>query len=139
MIFGPTYPDPFSLMRRLNEDSDRGWAPAAARGFPTVNIWQGSDSSAVTAELAGVGAGDIDLQVKEDVLTISGERKAPDVGDDAIWHRRERSYGRFSRTIQLPFRVDPEKVEARFRDGVLEIELHRPEQDKPRRIEIRAA
>ena len=139
MIFGPMGPDPLALMRRLNQESDRAGAPEAARGFPPVNIWQGADSTAVTAEVAGVQAGDIDIQVKDDLLTISGERKPPETGEDARWHRRERGYGSFSRAIQLPYRVDPDRVQARVRDGVLEIELHRPEEDKPRRIEIKAA
>ena len=137
MLFGPN--DPFTLMRRLSQDLDRGWQPTAARGFPAVNIWQGTDSTAVTAELPGIEAGDIDIQVKDDVLTIAGERKAPSAGEDTMWHRRERGYGRFNRVVQLPCRVDPERVEARFENGVLQIELHRPEQDKPRRIEIKAA
>lgn len=139
MIFGPMGPDPFALMRRMNQELDRTWAPAAARAFPAVNIWHGVDSMAVTAELPGVQADDIEIQVKKDLLTISGERKPPESGEDASWHRRERHYGRFSRAIQLPYRVDSERVEARFRDGVLEVELYRPEEDKPRRIEIKAA
>jgi HSP20 family protein len=139
MIFGPMGPDPFALMRRMSDEFDRARAPAAAGAFPAVNIWQGADSMAVTAELPGVEADDVDIQVKEDTLAISGERKAPEVGEDATWHRRERGHGRFSRAIRLPYRVDPERVEARLSDGVLEIELHRPEEDKPRRIEIKAA
>lgn len=138
MLFSPMGPDPFALMRRLSQDADR-WQPASARGFPAVNVWQGTDSTAVTAELPGVEPGDIDIQVKEDLLTIAGERKPPQTDGEAAWHRRERSFGRFSRVIRLPHRADPDKVEARFEDGVLQIELHRPEEDKPRRIEIKAA
>ena len=55
------------------------------------------------------------------------------------WQRRERAYGTFSRAVQLPFRVDPEKVQARFNNGVLEIELQRLEADRPKKIEIRVA
>jgi HSP20 family protein len=157
MLFTPMGPDPFALMRRLQQDLNRSWQtaqPAAGRGFPAVNIWQGADSTAVTAELPGVEPADIDIQVKEDLLTISGERKAPQgegqgesqgggqgerQGDRQIWHRRERTYGRFSRVIRLPYRADPNNVDARFEHGVLQIELHRPEEDKPRRIEIKAA
>jgi HSP20 family protein len=138
MLFSSMGPDPFALMRRLQQDFDR-WQPVAARGFPAVNIWQSADSTAVTAELPGVESADIDIQVKEDLLTISGERKAPQTEGEAAWHRRERGFGRFSRVIRLPYRVDAENVEARFDDGVLQIELHRPEDDKPRRIEIKAA
>ena len=70
-------------------------------------------------------------------MTITGERKSP-AGDDAVWHRRERAYGRFSRVIQLPYRVDPDHIEARMTDGMLQIELRRPEADRPRRVQITA-
>jgi HSP20 family protein len=141
MFFTPTGPDPFAMMRRLQQDLNRSAQPAqpmAGRGFPAVNIWQGADSTAVTAELPGVEPADIDIQVKEDLLTIAGERKAPQE-DGQTWHRRERGYGRFSRVLRLPYRVDPGNVEARFENGVLQVELHRPDEDKPRRIEIKAA
>jgi HSP20 family protein len=131
--------DPFAALRRLQDEVDRAFAaPARAGGFPPVNVWQGPDSAAVTAEVPGVDPAGIDISVKEDVLTISGARKPPETGEDTVWHRRERAYGRFSRMIQLPYRVDPDRVEARMQDGVLQIELHRPERDRPRRIEIKA-
>jgi HSP20 family protein len=133
--------DPFATLRRLQEEVDRAaTSPArAAGGFPAVNIWQGTDSAALTAELPGVDPADIDISVKEDVITITGERKAPATDDQTVWNRRERTHGRFSRVIQLPFKVDPDRVEARLQDGVLQIELHRPEADKPRRVQIKAA
>lgn len=129
--------DPFALMRRLSEDFGR--AVSATRPFPALNIWQGDDAAAITAEIPGVDPAAIDISVKDDVLTISGERKAPDLPEGASWHRRERGYGRFTRAIRLPFRVDADKVEARFTDGVLRIVVGRPDEDRPRRIEIRAA
>lgn len=135
--------DPFALMRRMSRDFDRTTAGplagAGARTFPAINVWQGSDSAAITAELPGVEAEDIDIAVKDDVVTLSGERKAPEAAEGAVWRMRERSFGKFSRAVRLPFRVDPNKVEARFVDGVLQIALHRPEEDKPRRIKIKAA
>ena len=59
-------------------------------------------------------------------------------GEEVVWHRRERPYGAFARTVQLPFRVDAQKVEARCRHGVIEIELHRPEEDRARKIQVQA-
>jgi HSP20 family protein len=131
--------DPFAVMRRLQDEVNRVFAEPAglAGGFPAVNMWQGSDSMALTAELPGVDPADIDISVKNDVVTISGERKPP-ADNGATWHRRERAYGRFSRVIQLPYRVDPDRVEARMTDGVLSIELQRPEADRPRRVQITA-
>ena len=127
------YADPFSLMRR--QMRERG---PRTSGFPAVNVWQGADSAAVTAELPGVAPEDLDISVKNNVLTISGECK-PRAEAEGGWLRRERPAGRFSRIVQLPFRVDRDRVEARFENGVLQIELHRPEEDKPRRIAIKAA
>ena len=135
--------DPIAAMRQLHDEIERAFAPimsdAGPKTFPAVNMWQGEQSVALTAKLPGVAPDDIDIAVKDDVLTLSGERKLPEVGDRAVWHRRERPYGKFARTIALPFRVDPDKVEARFHNGVLEVELQRPEEDRPRRIPVKAA
>jgi HSP20 family protein len=131
--------DPFAALRRLQSEVDRAFgAPSRAGSYPAVNIWQGPDSVAVTAELPGVLPADIEISVKEDLVTISGTRKPPESAAEVVWHRRERDFGRFSRVIQLPYRVDPDRVEARLQDGVLQVEMHRPEADKPRRIEIKA-
>jgi len=140
MLYRTTlYPaDPFALMRRLSDEID-SMVFGAARAFPALNVWQSDEAAAITAELPGVEPGDIDIQMKDNVLTLSGERRAPDLPEGAIWHRRERAFGRFTRAIRLPFRVDPEKVEARFADGVLRIAVGRPDEDKPRRIAIKAA
>jgi HSP20 family protein len=133
------YPaDPFALMRRLSEDLD-SLAFGTTRSFPALNVWQSDEAAAITAELPGVLSGSLDIQVKDNVLTLSGERRAPELPEGATWHRRERAFGRFTRAIRLPFRVDPEKVEARFVDGVLRIAVGRPDEDKPRRIAIKAA
>lgn len=146
MLLYPASPlgrDPFAAMRRLHEEIERAFAPimsdAGRAAYPAVNMWQGEQSIALTTELPGVAPTDIELAAKDDTLTISGERKMPEVGDRAVWHRRERPFGKFTRTIELPFRIDPDKIEARFHNGVLEIELQRPEEDRPRRIAVKAA
>ncbi len=132
--------DPFALMRSMMRNVDRGTASPGSRStFPAVNVWQNAEAVAVTAELPGVEPSDIDITVKDNVLTLSGERSAPDAADGATWHRRERSYGKFTRAIRLPFQADAEKVEARFAHGVLRVVIGRPDEDKPHRIEIKAA
>ncbi|WP_211276716.1 Hsp20/alpha crystallin family protein [Erythrobacter tepidarius] len=115
------------------------WAAADRAVFPAVNIWQGADAIAITAELPGIDAGDIEISVKDDVLVLSGERKAPQVSEGARWQRRERGFGRFSRAIRLPFAASDDKIEARMTNGVLRIVIARPEETKPRKIEIKAA
>lgn len=142
MIY-PTYTtpgDPFALIRSMMRDFDRDRpAPITRATYPPVNVWQGDEAVAITAELAGIDPADIDISVKDNVLTLSGERKAPEVPEDARWHRNERGYGKFSRAIRLPFTASEDKVEARMTNGVLRIAVGRPEEDKPRKIEIKAA
>jgi HSP20 family protein len=93
----------------------------------------------VTAELPGVTRDDVTISLQEDVLTLEGKREPKVQEDNVNWQRRERAYGTFSRTVQLPFRVDADKVQAHFNNGILEIELQRLEADRPKKIEIRAA
>ena len=135
--------DPFLEMRRMQNEVNRLFGDFESRrahtAYPPVNLWVGGDSVVVTTELPGLDQSDLSIAVRDSTLTIGGTRKAPNNGEDANWHRQERAYGSFSRTLDLPFRVDPDKVQARFNNGVLEIELQRPEQDKPRRIEVKAS
>jgi HSP20 family protein len=134
--------DPFAELRRMQNEMNRlfsGFSGVSARDFPPVNIWLGDNSVVVTAELPGVTHDDIALNLQEDVLTLEGRRESRLQQDNASWQRRERAYGAFQRTIQLPFRVDAEKVQARFNDGILEIELERLAADRPKKIQIRAA
>ena len=136
--FGRIGFDPFLEMRRMQQEMNQrlgGLRASAAQEFPPVNLWLGENSVALTAELPGIAPDDVDLTVRENTLTLKGERKSQD--ETFVWHRRERPIGQFSRTIRLPFRVDPEQVEARFAKGLLEVELHRPESDRPRKIQIK--
>ena len=131
--------DPFVELRRMQSEMNRmfaGFTPAA-RDFPPVNIWLGDNSVVLTSELPGVSRDDVTINLQEDVLTLERSRR-PRQEQDANWQRRERAYGAFSRAVQLPFRVDPDKVQARFNNGILEIELERLEADRPKKIEIRA-
>lgn len=139
----PTYTrrsEPFAVMRSMLRDFDPFTPPRAAQPvFPAVNVWQGDEAVAITAELPGIDPSDIDISIKNNVLTIAGERKAPEAFDSARRHRSERSYGKFSRALRLPFAAADDKVEARMTNGVLRIVVGRPEEDKPKKIEIRAA
>ena len=132
--------DPFAELRRMQSEMNRlfsGYAPAA-RDFPPINIWLSDNSVVVTSELPGVTRDDVTISLQEDALTLEGARR-PKQEQDANWQRRERTYGSFSRVVQLPFRADPGRVQARFNNGILEIELERLEADRPKKIEIRAA
>ncbi len=131
--------DPFVELRRMQSEMNRlfsGYTPAAR--FPADQHLVGENSVVVTGELPGVTPDDVTINLQEDVLTLEGARR-PKQEQDVNWQRRERAYGSFSRAVQLPFRVDPDKVQARFSNGILEIELERLAADRPKKIEIRAA
>ena len=125
-------------MNRLFDSTSRGRV-VSAPSYPAINIWTNDDGQLITAEMPGVHPEDINIDVNADALSISGERKPDDVAKDANYHRRERGYGAFSRTIQLPFMVDTNKVEATFKNGVLMIRLPRAEVDKPKKITVKSS
>ena len=135
--------DAFRELRRLQEDMDRlvgglssGVAGlAAASAFPSVNIYSGQDGIAVLAELPGVNSEDIEVSAQGDTLTLQGKR-TPVADDASAYHRNERRSGAFTRSVQLPYRIDPSRIEAHLENGVLRLSLPRPEEDKPRRITI---
>ena len=111
--------------------------PLSPLGFPAVNIWASEDRQIVTSELPGLKAEDIEINISADQLVLSGERHLEETEGEIQFHRKERSHGKFTRSIQLPFMVDTSKVEAIFKDGILEISLTRAEADKPKKIAVK--
>jgi HSP20 family protein len=105
------------------------------------NVAETDKTVEVTAEVPGVDAKDIDVQLREDVLTIRGEKKAEKDEKQKDYHLVERSYGMFERSFTLPTDVDPARVEASFDKGVLKIVLPKAAeaQSKVKRIEIKSA
>ena len=134
------YADPLGRFGNMQEEIDRAFGRRRRRGstseFPPLNVWSGEHDVVVTAEVPGVDANDIDLDVDGPVLTIKGRRAAPALDEKAAAHRRERAYGSFARSVTLSYDVDTEKVQAECRDGILRVYLPRPESEKPRRIPI---
>lgn len=107
--------------------------------FPAMNVWTKADvGQVITAEIPGMNVDDLDIKVVGETLTINGSRPAPADDENVRYHRQERGYGSFSRTIQLSFPVDVDKVEANYEKGVLKIWLPRAESDKPRKITVKA-
>ncbi len=109
-----------------------------AAAFPPVNVYNEPDGAVVTMELPGVDPADLDVSVSHRSLTVRGERVGDQGGEGDTWHRRERAFGRFARSIDLPFDPDPDHVEATCRDGVLEIHVRRHEAAQPKRITVQA-
>jgi len=106
------------------------------RNYPLVNVWANEKSALITAELPGLTKDDIELNVLENTITLSGERKTDVIPEDAKYHRQERSYGSFTRTIRVPYKIDVDKVEAVFANGVIKITLPRAEEDIPKKIKV---
>src|SRR6201984_821372 len=134
--------DPFAELRRMQGEMNRGFSgfnATAARDFPPINIWLGEHRVVLTAELPGIPRDDVNLSLQEDVLTLAGKREPKAQEQNVNWQRRERAYGTFSRAVQLPFRVDPDKVQARFAHGLLEIALQRLGADRAKGIALRVA
>jgi HSP20 family protein len=105
--------------------------------YPALNLWEDNGHLYVEAELPGFELSDLEITLPgEDQLSIKGERKEPEL-PNATWHRQERGYGSFSRLIELPQRVDADKVTAEFKYGVLTISLPKREAAKPRHIEVK--
>jgi len=109
-----------------------------ASGYPAMNAWENQEGMIVTAELPGINTDGIDISVVGDTLTLSGNRESDDLKEGARYHRRERGFGSFSRSIQLPFHVKVEDVEATFNNGILQINLPRAEEDKPKKIAVKS-
>lgn len=111
------------------------WDRLGVGGYPSLNIWEESEVLHVEAELAGVKSDDLDISVVGKQLAVRGRRgaTAPETGS---YHRRERAVGEFARTVNLPFEVDADKVEASLVDGVLKLTLPKAEAAKPRKINV---
>jgi HSP20 family protein len=109
---------------------------ANRRWIPAMDLVETADHFLLRADLPGLRLEDVRLEVEDTTLTLSGQRaRDPREGQDGFF-RLERPYGAFSRTLTLPKGVDADAITASFADGVLEIAIPKPEQAKPRRIEI---
>jgi HSP20 family protein len=106
--------------------------------FPLVNVWEDHDNYYVGAEIPGVEDKDLDITAVADGITIKGERKT-DADGDVNYHRRERSAGKFSRVITMGGRIDPDKVQASLKNGVLLITIGKAEEAKPKAITIKSS
>jgi HSP20 family protein len=131
-------------MMNLRADMDRfyksffGGSPDEQEGFwaPVVDIIEDKENYIVKAEIPGMKKEDIKVTVRDNIIAISGERSSETEEKDKTYHRIERSYGRFSRTIALPSAVDAAKIKASYKDGVLQVTLPKPESAKPRQVDV---
>ena len=134
--------DPFehllALQNALETARTSDWMEGSTGGggtYPPVNVFRQGDGFAIVAEIPGVEKSDINIEVKDNQVRISGRRSARE-NEDVSVHRRERVVGEFDRTIPFRPQIDPDGVKAEYRDGVLAIFLPRAQADKPRSVAI---
>ena len=152
-------PSPFTVMRRLAEDMDHIFSDYGLRGTPLMgtdlwsvlpaqeqSLWtpqietfRRGDDLVVRADLPGMNKDNVNIEIEDDALIISGERQDEFKEERDQFYRTERSYGRFYRTVPLPDGVDPNACNAKFNDGVLEVTVKMPKEpeQKRRRIDIK--
>lgn len=135
----------FDEFRRWEGEMDeffgRGSWPAGIRSvaqgtYPPVNVGTTPEQVDVYLFAAGLDAKSLDISLQQNLLTISGERSVP-AREDVDYYRKERFDGSFRRLITLPDDIDPEQVEAQYRDGILHVEVKRREASQPRQIEVK--
>ena len=134
-------------MRRFQREMNRlfgrrgfdfeAW-PALAVSYPPVNLWEDDDFVYAEAELPGLKLPDLEITVTADnQLTLKGKRGST-APEKVEWHRQERGFGSFERSIELPVRVDAGKVEARLENGVLTVKMAKSPEAKPKKIAVKA-
>ena len=103
---------------------------------PPVDIYETGDGIVLKIELPGVNKDDVSVEVKDNVLTLKGERLLDPEIKDEHYYRKERSFGKFNRSFSLQESIKPDLIKASFKDGVLTVEVPRPEEDKPKQVTV---
>ncbi|MBW2368956.1 MAG: Hsp20/alpha crystallin family protein [Deltaproteobacteria bacterium] len=104
--------------------------------IPVVDVYEKDDSIFITAEMPGVDKENIEIDVKGRSLTLKGERTVDQETEQDSYHRRERFFGKLERTFNLASEVDPDSIHAEYKDGILKIEIPKPESAKPKQITV---
>ena len=142
---------PLGELARLRHEINRAFAGSAwedliapGPGFlqswsPSFDLYEEKDHFTLRAEIPGMRKEDIEVSMHGDTLSIAGERKQEEQQKDAEMYRSERYYGRFQRSLTLPRPVDPGKITAQYRDGILTVRLPKTEAARPRQIEVQVS
>jgi len=136
--------DMFGMRNNINRVFDDFYFPAGREEGdlsmwnwnPVVDVFDNDDNIVLKAEVPGIDKKDIEIDVKGRVLTLKGERSSDNEVNEDNYYRRERCFGKFERAFTLPVDVEPEKIKAKYNDGVLKIEIPKPEEKKPKQITV---
>lgn len=133
---------------RMRREMDRIWDNITRDRYPStfeqdwvpsLDLSDTGDSLVAELEVPGMDSKDIDISITGNVLTVSGEKKRKREEKEHNYHLVERSYGKFVRSVRLPSTVDPDRVEASYKDGILTITMDKVEQAKTKKIEVKAS
>lgn len=140
--------DPFKNINTLQDRINRLFEDAFPRGTaddedlsacawrPPVDIFETDDGVVIQVDLPGVSKEDVSVEVKNNLLTIQGQRKIEGATDDERYYRRERSCGTFQRAFSLRSVISPDTIKASFKNGVLTVQVPKPEEEKPKKISV---
>jgi HSP20 family protein len=138
--------DPFSNMLALQQELERftrnpafSLGPSGYGAYPPINIFEDQEGTVIIAEVPGLDPARIEISGQGRTLSIHGERKREEWLNPSGYHRRERPFGEFSRSIQLPSDVDVSKTSAKYESGVLTVRVPKMEAAKPRQITVNVA
>jgi HSP20 family protein len=139
MLWGDQLPDIRLLDDRFDRLIERAFGRDRRSSWtPAMDVSETDEQIVVTVELPGMRAEDVEVSVEESTLTVGGSREFSSQVEQERYHRIERRYGAFSRAVTLPPQVDTSKVDARFSDGVLRIEIPKVEKAEPTKITVKA-
>jgi HSP20 family protein len=130
--------NPFEEMQRLQDEAFRTFGGQRQEWRPAVDIHEDEQAIKLMAELPGVRQEDVSVEIEDNVLTLTGERKLEHEDKREGYHRIERAYGAFSRSFVLPRTVDTQGIEAQMREGTLTVRLPKRAETQPRRIDVKA-
>lgn len=137
--------DPFRDITTLRDEMNRLFSRTIGEGSsgasawtPAVDIFDAADAIVLKAELPGLSADDIDIEVDDNVLTLRGERRFEETVEEGRYYRLERSYGSFQRSVTLPQGVKADQITAEFDNGVLTVRVPKADEVKPRKITVGA-
>ena len=137
--------EPFRELAALQNEMSRWMSPltgttpgngGSSTWLPAVDVWETDDALVLSFDLPGVREDEIPIELDDNVLTVSGERERTSEHSNDRFYRFERRFGAFSRSVTLPQGVEEDAIQANYANGVLEVRVPKPEESKPRRIQI---